>query len=128
MLSNMTDFFMEGKSMIKKIKDYIEYRKNLRAVKKELVKAAATTLPLVSKTASNALRLVNFATYVMEECAKLGGDNLADRLQEIISDAIKTFAAKFETDESSLFETVQYIARMSPEEIRKVALSAQEKE
>lgn len=108
-----------------KIRKYREYRKNKKAVKRELVAIASNTLPLVSKTTGNALKFVNFVTHIIEECNNLSGEELANRLQEIINDSVKTFADKFETDESRLFEIVQYIATLSKEDIQKIIVSAQ---
>lgn len=111
--------------MFNKIKEYREYRKNKKAVKRELVAIASNTLPLVSKTTGNALKFVNFATHVMEECNNLGSEELANRLQEIINDSVKTFVDKFETDESRLFEIIQYIATLNKEDIQKIIVNAQ---
>ena len=44
--------------MLKKIKNYFEYRRNLKKVKKELVKMAAAALPLLNKTVSSAAKAV----------------------------------------------------------------------
>lgn len=111
--------------MFNKIKEYREYRKNKKAVKRELVAIASNTFPLVSKTTANALKFVNFATHVMEECNSLGSEELANKLQEIINDTIKILADKFETDESRLFEIMQYIATLSKEDIQKIIVSSQ---
>lgn len=111
--------------MFNQIKEYLEYRKNKKIAKKELTKIAATTLPIISKASTNTLKFVNFITYVLNECDKLGGEDLANRLQEIILEVVKTFADKFETDETRLFEIVKYIANMNPDEIKKIIINAQ---
>ena len=61
----------------------------------------------------------------MEECNSLGSEELANKLQEIINDTIKILADKFETDESRLFEIMQYIATLSKEDIQKIIVSSQ---
>lgn len=111
--------------MFNKIKEYLEYRKNKKIVEKELAKIAANTLPIISKASTNTLKFVNFITYVLDECNKLGGEDLVNRLQEIMTETINTFADKFETDETRLFEIVKYIANMSPDEIKKIIINAQ---
>lgn len=111
--------------MFKKIKEYLEYRKNKKIAKKELAKIVATTLPIISKASTNTLKFVNFITYVLNECNKLGGEDLANKLQEIILEVVKTFADKFETDETRLFEIVKYIANLTPDEIKKIIINAQ---
>ena len=111
--------------MITKFKEYLEYRKNKKIAKRELTRIAVTILPVIGKTSANALKFINFITYVLNECDKLGGEDLANRLQEIILEAVKTFADKFETDETRLFEIVKYIANMSPNKIKKTIVNAQ---
>ena len=111
--------------MIKRIKEYFEYKRNLKKVKREIVKLGSTTLPLANLITSNALDLVNFATKVINECGNLEGDKLLDRLQSIIKDSISVFANKFETDEERLFEIVKYIATLDKSDIQKIITDAQ---
>ena len=111
--------------MFNKFKEYMEYRRNKKVVKNELISLASTTLPLVSKVTGNALQLINFATYVMNECNTLSGEDLANRLQEIINDSVKIFADKFETDDARLYEIIQYIATLDKDDIQKIITEAQ---
>lgn len=111
--------------MFNKFKEYREYRRNKKVIKKEFVALASDILPLMSKVAGNALQFINFATYVMNECNTLSGEDLANRLQEIINDSVKTFADKFETDDARLYEIVQYIATLDKNDIQKIITDAQ---
>ena len=117
-------FLMED-FMFNKFKEYREYRRNKKVVKKEFITLASDVLPLMSKITGNALQFINFATYVMNECNTLSGEDLANRLQEIINDSIKTFADKFETDETRLYEIIQYIATLDKDDIQKIITEAQ---
>lgn len=103
--------------MFNKIKNHFEYKRNLKKVKQELVGIGANLFPLINKTTSNALNAVNFITHVVEECNKLEG-------KELISTVIETVANKLETDESRLYEIIQYIATMSKEDLQKVLVHA----
>lgn len=111
--------------MIKRIKEYFEYKRNLKKVKREIIRLGSTTLPLANLITSNALDLVNFATKIINECGNLEGDKLLDRLQSIIKDSISIFANKFETDEERLFEIVKYIATLDKSDIQKIITDAQ---
>ena len=111
--------------MIKKIKEYFEYKKNLRTVKRNIVKFGSTALPLVNLVTKNALGLVNFATRVLDECSNLKEDELLDRLQLIIKDSTSVLADKFETDEARLFEIVKYIVTLDITDIQKIIADAQ---
>jgi len=117
-------FLMED-FMFNKFKEYREYRRNKKVVKKEFITLASDVLPLMSKITGNALQFINFATYVMNECNTLSGEDLANRLQGIINDSIKTFADKFETDETRLYEIIQYIATLDKDDIQKIITEAQ---
>ena len=111
--------------MLNKIKEYREYRKNIKTTKKAIAKLGSTALPLIATTSENALKFVQFATHVMNECKGLDGEELADKLQDIIMDAVKVLADKFETDETRLFEIAQYIATLNKEDIQKIISHAQ---
>lgn len=104
--------------MFGKIKEYFTYRKNLKMIKRELTEVAANTLPLISTTTSNALDFVNFLTHVADECNKLSG-------KELISTIIREIADKLETDETRIYEILQYISTLSKEDMRKIVIHAQ---
>lgn len=111
--------------MIKKVKEYFEYKKNLRTVKRNIIKFGSTALPLVNLITKNALDLINFATRVLDECNNLKEDELLDRLQSIIKESTSVLADKFETDEARLFEIVKYIVTLDKADIQKIITDAQ---
>ena len=104
--------------MFGKIKEYFIYRKNVNTVKGELAESAANILPLFAKTTSEALDLVNFMSHVASECGKLEG-------QELISAVTGGIADKLETDETRVFEIIQYIFTLDIKDLNKIVTKAQ---
>ena len=113
--------------MLKKIKEYIQYKREIRKVKKEALAILNNVLPLVTTTSSNALKIIGFLINVAKVCNNLGENELMDRLQSIFMETIKTFADKFETDETRIYEIIEYMAKLSPADIQKVISYAQVK-
>lgn len=110
--------------MFKRMKEYREYRNNMRVAKREFAKLASTSLPLISLTSANALKFVQFVTKVMNECNDFADEELLDRLETITHDTVSVFADKFEVDEPRLFEILQYISTLSTEDLRKIVVDA----
>lgn len=52
--------------MIKTIKEYLEYRKNMRIIKRELIKITAAALPLVREIADKNSRIIKIFTYIAD--------------------------------------------------------------
>ncbi|MCI9077333.1 MAG: hypothetical protein HFH68_00220 [Lachnospiraceae bacterium] len=104
--------------MFGKIKKYFIYRKNMKTAKRELVQIAANTLPLFTKTTSEALSYVNFISHVTHECGKLEG-------QELVSAIVHELADKLETDETRIFEIIQYIFTLDIKDLKKIVVKAQ---
>lgn len=105
-------------SFKKRRKAYKKYKKNMKKVKYELVDTMVNVFPIMNTISSDGLKMLNFFKYAMGELKSLEGAELADRTQALITDSIKTFADKFETDESRLFEITNYIVNLSPKEIQ----------
>lgn len=99
--------------MIKKIKEYLEYRKNKRIVKRELAKMAATTLPVVREVTSKGTDIAKFIVRLTDETKNLEGEKLV----EIVLNEVSTV---LHTDNNRIIEILSYIASLSPEEIQKV--------
>ena len=60
--------------MIKRIKEYLEYRKNKKIAKREFAKMAATTLPVIRKVSDKGADIVKFIVkYVYKK-----SDNIAN--------------------------------------------------
>ncbi len=104
--------------MFIKIKRYFIYRKNIKTIKRELAQTIANTLPLISKATSDAKSIIDFASHIINECGKLNG-------QELISAIASELANKLETDETRIFQIIQYIFTMDIEDIKKIIINAQ---
>lgn len=104
--------------MSHKIKEYITYKRNHKAVKRELTQIGASTLPLITNTATQGLNIVNFVIHIMNECSNLGEEKL-------IAAIIKELADKLETDEPRLYEIIQYLSRLDVADLKKVVTNAQ---
>lgn len=104
--------------MFGKIREYFTYRKNVKTVKRELAQTAANTLPLFTKTTSEVLDFVNFTSHVINECKKMEG-------QELISAVIGEIADKLETDETRIFEIIQYIFTLDIKDLKGIVTKAQ---
>ena len=64
--------------MIKKIKNYIEYRNNKKIAKRELAKMAAGILPVIREVSDKGTYIVNFIIKMMNEAQNADGENAAD--------------------------------------------------
>ncbi|MGN0165903.1 MAG: hypothetical protein ACI39R_06945 [Lachnospiraceae bacterium] len=70
--------------MIKKIKEYLEYRQNLKTVRRELAEMGAAVLPTVRETAENGTELMDFLIRLASETKKISDDQLVETvLREI---------------------------------------------
>lgn len=99
--------------MIKKLKEYLLYRRNKKIAKRELTAIAATTLPLIQNASDKASNIVNFVTRLAEETKKMEGEQLIRMVLDDVSDML-------ETDNSRIIEIFSYLANMSPEDIQKI--------
>jgi len=99
--------------MLKKMKEYLEYRKNKRIAKRELVKAAATVLPVVRTFSEKKAESLRFFFRLLDSTKQIGSDTLMIEVLNILAD-------KLATDESRLLEILQYMASLSSEDIQKI--------
>lgn len=99
--------------MLKKIKEYIEYRKNKKIAKKAMVSIAATVLPTVRELSEKGTFIVKFVTRLANETKNIESDELVKTVLSEISDVLKT-------SESRLIEIFTYMAGLSGEEINKI--------
>lgn len=99
--------------MIKKIKAYFEYIRNIKTVKRELVKTSAAALPVISTFVESKADMLNFINNLITSTKSLEGEELV----KIVLDEIAT---KLMTDHTRLIEILSYMARLSPEDIQKV--------
>ena len=99
--------------MIKRIKEYLEYRKNKKIAKIELAKMAATTLPVIRKVSDKGADIVKFIVKLTNESKNVEGERLVGMVLNEVSDALKT-------DNNRIIEILTYMASLSPEDIKKI--------
>lgn len=99
--------------MIKKIKEYLEYRKNKKIAKRELAKMAATTLPTIRKVSDNGTDIAKFIVKLTEETKNIGGEQLIEMVLNEVSNMLQT-------DNSRIIEILTYIANLSSKDIQKI--------
>lgn len=99
--------------MIKKIKDYWEYRKNKKIVKREFAKMAATILPILKAVSYKSVDIAKFIIKLTNETKKVGGERLFAMVLKEVSTALQT-------DNSRIIEILTYMASLSPQDIQKV--------
>lgn len=86
--------------MINKIKEYIEYRRNKKIVKRELAKLGATALPTISQTVTQSADIMNFITRLVKEVENVGADEFIKTVrEEIVSYIVDNIPNKDKSDE-----------------------------
>lgn len=99
--------------MFNKIKEYLEYRKNKRIAKMELMQMLSTTLPSIrefAETKANTLEMIKhtaLATKGMEG-------------SELVNSVIDSVANMFSINHEKFIEIGSYIVRLSPSDIQKI--------
>ena len=96
-----------------KIQEYLEYRRNKKVAKRELVKMAATTLPVVRGLSDKGTDIVNFIIKLINETKNVEGE----RLVELVLNEVSTV---LQTDNNRIIEILTYMASLSPQDIQKV--------
>ena len=99
--------------MIKRIKEYLEYRKNKKIAKREFAKMVATTLPVIRKVSDKGADIVKFIVKLTNESKNVEGERLVGMVLNEVSAALKT-------DNNRIIEILTYMASLSPQDIQKV--------
>ena len=99
--------------MIKRIKEYLEYRKNKKIAKIELAKMAATTLPVIREVSDKGADIAKFLVKLTDEAKDIEGKKLI----EMVLDEVSTV---LQTDNNRIIEILTYMASLSPQDIQKV--------
>ena len=99
--------------MIKRIKEYLEYRKNKKIAKRELAKMAATTLPVIREVSDKGTDIAKFIVKLTNETKNIKGERLVEMVLNEVSAALKT-------DNNRIIEILTYMASLSPQDIQKV--------
>lgn len=101
--------------MINKIKEYLEYRRNKRIAKREFVRMAATTLPVIREVSDKGTNIIKFIVKLTNETKGLDGDKLVEMVLNEVSTALQT-------DNNRLIEILSYMATLQPEDIQKIVV------
>ena len=96
--------------MIKRIKEYLEYRRNKRIAKRELAKMAATTLPVIREVSDKGTDIAKFIVKLTNETKNIKGE----RLVELVLNEVSTV---LQTDNNRIIEILTYMASLSPQDI-----------
>ena len=99
--------------MVKKIREYVEYRKNKKIVKCELARIGATVLPVVRTVSTKGVDIAKFVVKLTNETKDIEGE----RLIEMVLNEVST---TLQTDNSRIIDILTYIASLSPQDIQKV--------
>ena len=101
--------------MINRIKEYFEYRRNKKIAKRELVKMAATTLPVIRDVSDKGNEIAKFVVKLTNETKNIKGERLVELVLNEVSTALQT-------DNNRIIEILTYMASLSPQDIQKVLI------
>lgn len=99
--------------MIKRIKEYLEYRRNKKIAKRELAKMAATTLPVVREVSDKGTDIAKFVVKLTNETKNIKGEKLVELVLNEVSTALQN-------DNNRIIEILTYMASLSPQDIQKI--------
>lgn len=99
--------------MIKRIKEYLEYRRNRKIAKRELTKMAATTLPVIREVSDKGTDIAKFVIKIINETNNIKGERLIELVLNEVSTALQI-------NNSRVIEILSYMASLSPEDIQKI--------
>ena len=99
--------------MIKRIKEYLKYRRNKKIAKREFAKMAATTLPVIREVSDKGTDIVKFIVKLTNETKNIKGERLIEMVLNELSTALKT-------DNNRIIEILSYMASLSPQDIQKI--------
>lgn len=99
--------------MIKRIKEYLEYRKNKRIEKRELARIAVTTLPIVREIFDKGSDIAKFVVRLTNDTKNVKDDKLVEMVLNEVSAALQT-------DNNRIIEILTYMANLQPEDIQKI--------
>lgn len=103
--------------MIRKIKEYLEYRANKKIAKKEIVKMAATILPTIREVSNKSVDIIKFVTKLANESNNIKGERFIEMVLHEISTTLQT-------SDDRLIEILTYMANLQPSDIQKILVHA----
>lgn len=99
--------------MIRKIKECLEYRKNKKIAKREIVRMAATTLPVIREVSDKGTNIAKFIIKLTNDTKNIDGEKLVEMVLSEVSTVLQT-------DNERLIEIFTYMASLSPQDIQKI--------
>lgn len=99
--------------MIKKMKEYLEYKKNRKMAKTELAKVAAATLPVIREVSGKTTDIARFVIKLANETKNIEGEKL---IQMILNE----LSVILQTNNNRIIEILTYMANLNPDEIQKI--------
>ena len=89
--------------MINRIKEYLEYRKNIKIAKREIVKIGAMVLPTVREVSNKGTDIVKFIMKLTNETKNINGEKLAEIVLHELSYIYGKFATRRHSENFSAF-------------------------
>lgn len=99
--------------MFKKIKDYFEYRKNVRNAKKQIAHLINTTIPIVNEVSEHSADIVKFIIKFVESTKSIDNEKLIEMVLSEVSHVLQT-------DNDRIIEILTYLANLSQDDIQKI--------
>ncbi len=103
--------------MMKKWKEYFEYRKNKKTAKRELARMAAATLPIIREVTDKGNDITRFVVQLTDGAKGLKGEKLVEMV-------LKEVSAALQTDNGRMVQILTYLAGLSPEDMQKLLAHA----
>lgn len=99
--------------MIKMMKEYFQYRKSRKFVKRKLMEVAAKELPVIEETTKKGNDIINFITRLVNATKNVENEKLIALVLNEVSSLLQTNSNRF-------IETLTYMANLQPQEIQKI--------
>lgn len=99
--------------MIRRIKEYITYKKNKQIIKRELASVMVTTLPVIKEFTERKTETVKFFFRILDSTKTVDGEQLIIEIMSLLVD-------KLAIEQPRLIEIIQYMVSLSPDEIQKI--------
>lgn len=103
--------------MIRKIKEYITYKRNCKTARRELAQLAASALPSLRQTVEQKAEALDFIQNLVLSAREMEGEKLIAMILDKAAD-------KLSTEQPRLVQILTCIAGLSPEDIQKIITHA----
>lgn len=101
--------------MFNKIKEYLEYRKNLRIAKMELAQMLSTTLPSIREFAETKANTLDMIKHTALATKNMEGS-------ELVNTVINSIANMFSINHERFIKVGTYLMNLSPDDIQKIII------